>query len=49
MGAKFGSRAGDCPVAETISDRIIRLPFYNSITKSEINRVIDGIMSFEIG
>jgi len=49
MGAKFGSRAGDCPVAESISDRIIRLPFYNSITKSEINRVIDGIMSFEIG
>src|SRR5215208_265126 len=32
MGRRFGGRAGDCPVTEDVSDRLLRLPFYNDLT-----------------
>jgi len=31
MGLQFGGKAGDCPVAESVSDRLLRLPFYNGM------------------
>lgn len=43
MGARFGARAGDCPVTERVSDRLLRLPFYNTIGGHEQERVIDAI------
>ena len=46
MGLKFGGRPGDCPVAEDISDRLLRLPFFNRMTDDEQDRVIDRITSF---
>jgi dTDP-4-amino-4,6-dideoxygalactose transaminase len=47
MGLKFGGQAGDCPVTEDISDRLLRLPFYNAITEEELERVIAALYSFE--
>jgi dTDP-4-amino-4,6-dideoxygalactose transaminase len=32
MGRTFGGQPGDCPVTEDISDRLLRLPFYNDLT-----------------
>jgi dTDP-4-amino-4,6-dideoxygalactose transaminase len=26
---------GDCPVTEEMSDRLLRLPFYNALTKAD--------------
>ena len=46
MGQKFGARAGDCPVTEEISDRLVRLPFYNSLSQTDQDRVIDSILQF---
>jgi dTDP-4-amino-4,6-dideoxygalactose transaminase len=46
MGKTFGGKAGDCPVTEDLSDRILRLPFYNDITEGEQERVVRGIMEF---
>jgi dTDP-4-amino-4,6-dideoxygalactose transaminase len=46
MGEKFGGRPGDCPVAESVSDRIVRLPFYTSMSVSEQTRVIEAVRSF---
>ncbi len=46
MGKSFGGRPGDCPVAERVSDCLIRLPFYNSIAASEQSRIIETIKSF---
>jgi dTDP-4-amino-4,6-dideoxygalactose transaminase len=43
MGLKFGGNKGDCPVTEDLSDRLLRLPFYNSFTESEQMEVIDTI------
>jgi dTDP-4-amino-4,6-dideoxygalactose transaminase len=31
MGENFGGKIGDCPVTENISDRLVRLPFYNDL------------------
>jgi dTDP-4-amino-4,6-dideoxygalactose transaminase len=46
MGRRFGGRAGDCPVAEDISDRLVRLPFYNRLADSEQAEVIAALRSF---
>jgi len=46
MGKKWGYKIGDFPVVEDISNRLVRLPFYNKITRNEQNRVCDAI--FEV-
>jgi dTDP-4-amino-4,6-dideoxygalactose transaminase len=43
MGQKYGCRAGDCPVTESISDRLLRLPFYNELAREDQARVIEAI------
>jgi dTDP-4-amino-4,6-dideoxygalactose transaminase len=43
MGARFGARAGDCPVAESVSERLLRLPFYNNLSAGEQDRVIEAM------
>jgi dTDP-4-amino-4,6-dideoxygalactose transaminase len=48
MGARYGARAGDCPVAESVSDRLLRLPFYNNLTEAEQNRVIDRMLAWRL-
>jgi dTDP-4-amino-4,6-dideoxygalactose transaminase len=46
MGRKFGGRVGDCPITESVSDRLVRLPLYTSMTERDQDRVIDGVLSF---
>jgi dTDP-4-amino-4,6-dideoxygalactose transaminase len=48
MGARFGARAGDCPVAESASDRLLRLPFYNDLTEPEQDRVIEAMLAWRM-
>ena len=48
MGLRMGGKIGDCPVTESVSDRLIRLPFYNAISDEEINQVIRAIRSFPL-
>jgi len=47
MGRSFGGRPGDCPVTEDVSDRLLRLPFYNSLTETEQTYVIEATHSFQ--
>ena len=47
MGRKFGGQEGDCPLTEDISDRLLRLPFYNDLSEAEQARVIAALYSFE--
>ncbi|MBL8146683.1 MAG: dTDP-4-amino-4,6-dideoxygalactose transaminase [Anaerolineae bacterium] len=47
MGVKYGGQPGDCPVTEDVSDRLLRLPFYNSMTEDEQTRVIEALYAFE--
>ncbi|HYO87792.1 MAG TPA: dTDP-4-amino-4,6-dideoxygalactose transaminase [Candidatus Limnocylindrales bacterium] len=46
MGRQFGGRVGDCPVTEDLSDRLLRLPLFNSMTEDEQSRVLETIRSF---
>lgn len=46
MGGRFGGRAGQCPVTEDISERLLRLPFYNTLTRPEQDRVIAEVFAF---
>jgi dTDP-4-amino-4,6-dideoxygalactose transaminase len=46
MGRRLGGRPGDCPVAESISSRLVRLPFYTGLTDAEQAEVIEAVMGF---
>lgn len=46
MGKGFGGKEGDCPVTEDVSDRLLRLPFYNDITEAGQASVIAAIKEF---
>jgi dTDP-4-amino-4,6-dideoxygalactose transaminase len=48
MGLRFGGKAGDCPVTEDVSDRLVRLPFYNDLTSAELEEVTDAVRSFHV-
>jgi dTDP-4-amino-4,6-dideoxygalactose transaminase len=45
MGRRWGGRAGDYPVTEHVSDRLLRLPFYTLLTEADQQRVIEAILS----
>jgi dTDP-4-amino-4,6-dideoxygalactose transaminase len=47
MGVKFGGKTGDCPITEDISDRLLRLPFYNELTEDDQRKVISALHQFE--
>jgi len=47
MGLKFGGQPGDCPVTEAVSDRLVRLPFYNDLTPGDQELVIEAIRDFD--
>jgi dTDP-4-amino-4,6-dideoxygalactose transaminase len=47
MGQRFGGKPGDCPVAEDVSGRLLRLPLYNELSESEQARVIEAVQAFE--
>lgn len=46
--ADAGWQSTDCPVTEDVSDRIVRIPFYTSMTEDEQGKVIDEIKKLEI-
>ncbi len=46
MGRKFGGKEGDCSTTEDIHNRLIRLPFYSSLTEGEHEFVIERVRCF---
>ncbi len=46
MGVKFGGKAGDCPVTEDLSDRLLRLPLFFDLNEDQQTRVIKGVHEF---
>ncbi len=48
MGRGFGGVPGSCPVTEDLSERLLRLPFFNDLTEEEQTRVIDAIRDFRV-
>jgi dTDP-4-amino-4,6-dideoxygalactose transaminase len=46
MGQRLGGRNGDCPVAEDVSGRLVRLPLFASITQDEQSYVVEQVLDF---
>jgi dTDP-4-amino-4,6-dideoxygalactose transaminase len=46
MGRRFGGRRGDCPVTESVSDRLVRLPFFNALDEVDQALVVAAIRQF---
>jgi dTDP-4-amino-4,6-dideoxygalactose transaminase len=47
MGMKLGAGQHKCPVTVGLSERLLRLPFYNSLSESEQAEVIEAILEFK--
>jgi dTDP-4-amino-4,6-dideoxygalactose transaminase len=45
MGQQYGGSPGDCPVTEYVSDRLLRLPFYTTLTESDQMHVIEAVQT----
>lgn len=42
-GLKFAAHHSNCPVTEEVSDRLLRLPFYNDLSESDQDRVTAAV------
>ena len=45
-GKMYGGKVGDCPVTEDVSDRLLRLPFYNSLTEAQQATIVAAIKDY---
>lgn len=48
MGKKYGGKEGQYPVTESVSDRLVRLPFHNKLTPSQQDEVIEAVLKFQV-
>ena len=48
MGRQFGGQPGDCLVTEDVSDRLLRLPFYNSMSQFDQEYIVEKIQAFSL-
>ena len=45
MGKKMGGKKGDCPVTEDVSERLVRLPFYNELSVEQQEYIVDAVLN----
>jgi dTDP-4-amino-4,6-dideoxygalactose transaminase len=43
LGLRLGYRAGDCPITERISERLLRLPMFGGITRAEKEYMLNSL------
>ena len=48
MGRRLGGKDGDCPITESVSDRLVRLPFYTGLAEGDQDRVIDAVRTMDV-
>ncbi len=48
MGQLFGAKPGDCPIAEHVSDTLVRLPFFNTLTEQQLTLVLETATTFQV-
>jgi dTDP-4-amino-4,6-dideoxygalactose transaminase len=46
MGQRLGGKSADCTVTEDVSDRLVRLPLYNSLAQDDQRRAVSQIKEF---
>ena len=48
VGLRMGGNHADCPVTEEASERLVRLPFFNSLEMGEQGRIIETLLEFGV-
>ena len=48
-GERFSARMTDCPVSSDVSSRLLRLPFHNSLTAAQCDRVAETLLASVAG
>jgi len=48
MGEKLGKTGSNCSVSSDVSDRIVRLPFYNGLTEEDLENVVSAVTEFSV-
>ncbi|MBS3172178.1 DegT/DnrJ/EryC1/StrS family aminotransferase [Candidatus Woesearchaeota archaeon] len=43
--SRFGYREGDLPITEMVSKKVVTLPMFPSLTKDQLDRIVDGVKS----
>jgi dTDP-4-amino-4,6-dideoxygalactose transaminase len=46
FASRWDGKTGDCPVTEDVSERLVRLPFFNSMTDAQHGEVIGAMEGF---
>ena len=41
-GRRFAARETDCPVTTDVSDRLMRMPFFNGLTDGQMERIVES-------
>ncbi len=48
MARRLGSETDACPVSETVSERLVRLPFYTDLASDDQDSVIEAVRAFPV-
>ena len=48
MGRKWGYTEQDCPVTQDVSNRLVRLPFFNDLTEEDQRTVVAAVCEFSL-
>jgi len=48
MGQRCGGSRAQCPVTESVSDTLLRLPFYYDMTEHDQMRVVEAVKAFRL-
>jgi dTDP-4-amino-4,6-dideoxygalactose transaminase len=41
-GRRFAARETDCPVTTDVSERLLRMPFFNNLTDAQMDRIAES-------
>ena len=44
-GIAFSDGQQDCPVTDDVSERLLRLPFYNDMSNGDVDRVVEALVA----
>lgn len=47
-GIEYGGKPGMFPVAERLSDCLVRLPFYRNLTQELLERIVQAVRAFQV-
>jgi dTDP-4-amino-4,6-dideoxygalactose transaminase len=48
MAARLNPQTTSCPVAERVSERLVRLPFFTTLTDAQLDRVVDAVRRYHV-